>query len=116
MICKLNRDGEYLVCECCKTKIKTNKDNVKMNCKGGENCQAQEYPSIYQMGLNAIKAGFQHVQNGIAISSDEEQARRLEICKGCDKYDVINNRCFECGCYMAWKSKMESSHCPLDKW
>ncbi len=116
MDCKFVREGEILRCECCGYKIKTPTDKVRMMCKGGEGCTAQEYPSVFQMGLNAVTALVKDVANGMKRNDTEEIARRYEICKGCDMFDATKNSCFKCGCPMSLKLKMESEHCPIGKW
>jgi len=46
--------------------------------------------------------------------SDEEQARRLSICKGCEWF--TGSRCTKCGCVMRWKTKLATESCPIGKW
>lgn len=43
---------------------------------------------------------------------------RLAICKACDRYALKygQGQCLECGCFMAYKTKMKSASCPLGKW
>ncbi len=127
MLCKFNRHDDYLICECCGFKIKTDKDNVKNMCKGGENCQQ----SVFQMGLTAItsavtaaKAGVKYIASGLQNVDENEMARRMEICTGnsskdiptCEFYKKDTNQCGECSCYMSWKAKMASEQCPKGKW
>ncbi len=52
------------------------------------------------------------------VASEEEQARRLAICHACDSYEPVGDRCRDCGCYLAWKTRIASQHCPLTppKW
>lgn len=52
------------------------------------------------------------------VASEEEQARRLAICHACESYDPVGGRCRDCGCYLSWKTRIASQHCPLDppKW
>lgn len=116
MLCKLNRDGEYLICECCGFKIKSNKDKIKVTCKGGENCQVQEHPSIYEIIKNASISTVEYISDGMTNVDEIEQNRRLEICRGCEHYDKEGNRCFKCGCFLNFKTAMRSGKCPIDKW
>lgn len=124
MLCNFKRDGEILVCQCCNYKLKTKVDNVKMMCKGGGECEKKEYPSIYQMGLNAMKSIVEFAKDGLKIVDEEEQGRRMEICSGnqekgiptCEKYDQQQNRCLSCGCFLALKTKISSGGCPIGKW
>ena len=54
--------------------------------------------------------------NKTLLVSDKVYKERLEICKSCEKYDLNENRCFECGCYLAVKAKFILDDCPLNKW
>jgi glycerol-3-phosphate cytidylyltransferase-like family protein len=58
--------------------------------------------------------------------SEEEQKKRLEICMACE-YFAPNiqelpeskrkqQRCVKCGCFMKFKSRLRSQHCPVNKW
>jgi len=42
--------------------------------------------------------------------------KRLEICKGCDKFIKATTQCKECGCIMKLKTKLPNASCPLHKW
>lgn len=46
-----------------------------------------------------------------------EQARRLEICRACDRW--LGDRCALCGCIGRWKSWLQTERCPHpegDRW
>ncbi len=53
-----------------------------------------------------------------------EQQKRTQICQQCPKYSVFKipavnrlvGQCLECGCVVAWKTRIKSSHCPIGKW
>ena len=49
-------------------------------------------------------------------ASDEEQARRFDICKACPELLPVTNQCKKCGCIMNLKTKLEKATCPLGKW
>jgi hypothetical protein len=75
----------------------------------------KEFPSLATEAANAAKA-IGRVVSAIALGepvscSDEEQARRLAICQGCEQY--LDGRCLICGCVAAWKTRMMTEHCPL---
>ena len=43
-----------------------------------------------------------------------EPDERMKICNDCDhKKGPI---CGKCGCVLAFKTKLNGSHCPIDKW
>jgi hypothetical protein len=48
--------------------------------------------------------------------NEEERRRRLEICGACDQYRVKFRQCKKCGCLMPFKTKLQNSTCPLQKW
>lgn len=78
------------------------------------------YPSVFQMGRNVVKQGWLTAV-GLAkgqplLSSAEKAAARLEICKNCEFFDALPQRCKKCGCYMTAKANLEHSACPISKW
>lgn len=46
----------------------------------------------------------------------EERNSRFDTCKGCDRLFKPTRTCRECGCFMALKTWLSSSECPLGKW
>ena len=46
---------------------------------------------------------------------EEDQEKRYDICKGCDKLTAANT-CKECGCFMPAKVKLKYAECPIGKW
>jgi hypothetical protein len=72
-------------------------------------------PSRLAMAKNAFSAVVAAVKNPSVVSVDE-QARRLDICKGCEFFIQSNSRCAKCGCRLNWKTRLEAWHCPIDKW
>lgn len=61
--------------------------------------------------------------------ADEETAKeRMDICRGCEFFDLGAERCKVCKCYMAAKTatlthrnpkkmmRVEVTHCPKGKW
>ena len=41
---------------------------------------------------------------------------RMEICKGCDRFDANKQTCELCGCFMPIKTCLANMRCPLDLW
>lgn len=115
MNCNLQREGEYLTCQCCLEKVKTDKDKVKKQCKGGEGC-TQQYPSTIQMISNAVTAGAEYIADGMKNASDEEIQRRASICESCELFDAVQRRCTKCGCFTSIKTVARSAQCPIGKW
>jgi hypothetical protein len=44
------------------------------------------------------------------------RTERLDICKQCEHLIRPINQCSKCGCFVAAKTWVESSSCPLKKW
>jgi len=82
----------------------------------------QKYPSLVEQGKNLSKFTWDFLnyitnnQEKVLFVSDEVYAERISICKGCDKYEELENRCKECGCYIPAKAKIILDSCPLQKW
>ena len=49
-------------------------------------------------------------------ASDDLAESRYEICKACPELIQLTKTCKKCGCFMAVKTKMETSTCPIGKW
>lgn len=75
-----------------------------------------DFPPLAEQARNLAGAVVRFVASGLARSTDAEQARRMAICGGCDRF--AGGRCRECGCSLAFKVAMAGEHCPLDppKW
>jgi hypothetical protein len=61
------------------------------------------------------------VNYGPPEEDDKDQTssskKRIEICISCDRLMSKHFKvCKECGCYVPWKTKLESTSCPLGKW
>ena len=41
---------------------------------------------------------------------------RMEICKGCDRFDSDKQTCDLCGCFLPVKTAMSNMKCPQDLW
>lgn len=94
-----------------------------------DNFRKDIMPSIVQMAKNAAQAGIDEAK---AIAKQEPPAtqeeidRRMEICRTCEFYTPNipelsedkkkQNRCVKCGCFMNFKTKLRSAHCPVGKW
>ena len=83
----------------------------------------EEFPSLPEQGKNLANFTFEVVKNVIDITpstptfvSEEEQEKRMDICRRCEYYSMRQNRCRQCGCYLSHKVKFGVSKCPVDKW
>lgn len=81
-----------------------------------------KYPSLFEQGKNLAKFSLdliKHIHSDpdkFITVSDEVYKERISICKTCDKYDELENRCTDCGCYLPAKARVILDSCPLDKW
>ncbi len=84
--------------------------------------EEKKYPSLGQQAKNLAQFSWelmqyiQKNQGGPLTVSDEEYHERTAICKSCIKFDDLENKCMECGCYIPAKAKMILDSCPLNKW
>ena len=80
----------------------------------------QILPPITEMAKNVVQSGIRatkhYIKTGSIKVSDAEIQRRLTICKSCPHYLKTKGRCALCGCFMNFKAKLASEHCPIGKW
>lgn len=77
-----------------------------------------EFPSFIQQTTNFVKSVVKHIGDGMKQVTDEEQLKRLEMCRGCEHYadNGGNARCTQCGCFLSVKTSWASEKCPIGKW
>ena len=82
--------------------------------------EEQQYPSVGEQAkniVNLVQDAISDVLKGNQLfASEEEQNRRMEICKACDQFSQEDIRCRKCGCYLQQKTSLTASKCPLNKW
>ncbi len=84
--------------------------------------EEKNYPPIGEQAKNLAQFSWELIQyihknrGGPLTVSDEVYHERTSICKSCIKFDDLENKCMECGCYIPAKAKMIIDSCPLDKW
>lgn len=114
MNCQLSQSSaSTLKCSVCgKTlPIFANWKAAKVSCGG-----PRKMPGVIQQAKNLIGSARAIVAEGLQFASDEQQAERLAICRGCDQLDQASERCFKCGCFTAMKRKLKTESCPMGKW
>lgn len=74
------------------------------------------YPSPYRMALNLLRAIWRFATGGFRLVSKEQQQERLAICSFCPLKDPEAERCTECGCWLAAKTRLKSESCPKGFW
>ena len=68
------------------------------------------------LGKTLFKTGLDLVSGKSVMASEQIQKDRLETCLNCDSFDHTSYTCLKCGCKMQYKSALQSTTCPLDKW
>ncbi len=80
--------------------------------------QSIDEPSLGQKARNLAGAVGRVInaviQQKIVSVTDEERDRRMSICAICEFY--TGTTCKKCGCYIRFKAKLETEHCPIHKW
>lgn len=85
-----------------------------------QNSTKKPVPSLGAMAKNvgqSVVRNFKSVAAGNNLKiSDQEAAKRLEICKGCQFFNTAQSRCNKCGCFMAIKTYLKAEKCPIGRW
>lgn len=76
----------------------------------------QTLPPLKEQATNFIKSAAKHVVSGLKSSPKEVQEQRMAICSSCEFFIKDSMRCGACGCYLATKTRWDSSTCPKGKW
>ncbi len=76
----------------------------------------KKYPSIITQASSFGNALGKQVKAGNPKRSDEETARIMLICEGCEFYNQQRMRCYKCGCRMKHKIPWQTTHCNIGKW
>jgi hypothetical protein len=76
---------------------------------------AKRVMSIKQQIKNFTSSIINYTKSGFKNVTTEEYKERINVCNNCEYLDK-NNRCSECGCFVAVKNWMESEKCPKNKW
>jgi hypothetical protein len=74
----------------------------------------------FEIKPKAILDGFSNLAKKQVGASDPEieelSAKRMAICELCEHIRRTTNRCGECGCILAAKTRTKHSQCPIKKW
>lgn len=77
---------------------------------------AKKLPPKTEMVGNVVEAALTAIKKPIKKVSQEEQERRLSICKECVFFKEDSFQCGECGCFVKFKALLEFWHCRIGKW
>lgn len=82
--------------------------------------QDKQYPSVGNQAksiVNLVQDAIGDVLKGNQLfAPEEEQIRRMEICKSCEHFSSEDIRCKKCGCFLEQKTSLNSAKCPVQKW
>ncbi len=78
------------------------------------------YPSLWDQA-KSVTAAVGRVADAVVhgrkvLRNQDEQDACMAICRSCEKFDAIQERCTICGCYGDVKSRLITEECPLGKW
>lgn len=77
----------------------------------------KKYPLNTETTLEYLTRGVVGIAKAATRRDRAEEGtikHRLDVCKSCDEYK--NGRCGKCGCFLRFKTAIESESCPLGKW
>lgn len=66
--------------------------------------------------LEKLKHRLEYLKDAVSPLSEEERNVRYDICKSCEHLIHITNQCTKCGCFMAAKTYLPHTRCPIGKW
>ena len=85
----------------------------------GRHTLQRETPSALKMAKGLVSS----IKDEVIARATQQPAldpqeieRRLTLCRGCEHFIKASSRCSKCGCFMAFKSRLRSAHCPIGKW
>ena len=83
-----------------------------------DKCENCAFPNKKEMAKN-LAFSFVNVvgeafKSGKVMATKEVIQKRMAACHGCEFYK--DNRCTECGCYLAYKTGLHAESCPRGKW
>jgi hypothetical protein len=102
-----------------------NKENLKQMMQKNQiqrlaSSNKNNFPTLPQMAKNLgrdVVKNIQSISQGNSINaSSEEVQKRKSICQGCEYYNSFQDRCVKCGCFLAVKTYLKASNCPINKW
>jgi Family of unknown function (DUF6171) len=82
----------------------------------------KQYPSLAQQAKNLANFSWELLKyinqnhSTVLVASDDVYKERTSICKSCERFDDMENKCMECGCYIPAKARVILDSCPLGKW
>ena len=84
----------------------------------------EQYPNKIKQGKNLAKFTMNVVKDVVVggvgtdniFASENKQKKRLDLCHECEYYSISDNRCKQCGCWLVYKVKFNTSICPIGKW
>ena len=115
MNCEFSVIDNHLVCKNCSFRMPYRDRTPRRNCQLAQSTPP-ELPSLTDQVVHFGKDMLNWGLAGFPVNTQSEHDRRLEICKGCEKF--LNGRCASCGCACNWSTWLggDTKQCPLGKW
>jgi len=73
-------------------------------------------PSFLKITSGFAKELIKYAAEGFPAVTPEEFNHRVEICVGCDWFNVKSEKCNHCGCPIKNRASWRSADCPTSKW
>mgnify|MGYP001161154068 FL=1 len=73
-------------------------------------------PTKLEKAKNFTKASLNFIKSGFKKAPEEVYDSRVLTCLTCNRYDLEDDECLECGCKIKYKADWLSESCPLKKW
>ena len=81
-------------------------------------CKTCSFPSLTEQAKNVSVSLFnvmtQAFKTGKVLADKDVIQARIEHCNGCEF--LADNRCSQCGCFIALKAGLKIEKCPKGKW
>lgn len=82
--------------------------------------EERKYPKMSTMAMNFTKSMTEWMKTGFEVADKKMVEDRLKICQQCEFWDGDamhgTGRCTQCGCSTAFKLRIQTEHCPINKW
>ena len=110
----LDESQRFIVSKIKNYATKSSIENMKVTVKDSDMPTFGDMAKSF--GTALFQTGLDLVTGKTIMASEEVQKQRLDTCKNCDAFNHTSYTCTRCNCKMVYKSVLQSSVCPLDKW
>lgn len=83
-----------------------------------QECETCSFPTLKEQAKNVTLSLFnvmtQAFKTGKMLADEAIIENRILACNGCEF--LVENRCSQCGCFIALKAGLNAESCPKGKW